>query len=83
MGFWGFGVLGFWGWTVVSSGQYYFEGSLALNDSNQKVLSIETDPPMKIITDPQGNVRVQYNGTATSLSATAAGQSPWISTPAS
>lgn len=58
-------------WTVVSSGPYYFEGSLAVNDSNQRVLSIETDPPMKVVTDPEGNIRVQYNGTATTLNATA------------
>jgi hypothetical protein len=58
-------------WTVVSPGAYYFEGSLALNDSNQKVLSIETDPPMAVFTDPQGNIRVQYNGTASALKAVA------------
>ncbi len=58
-------------WTIVSSGGYYFEGALAVNDSNQKVLGIETDPPMQVVSDQEGNIRLRYNGTESTLRASA------------
>jgi transglutaminase-like putative cysteine protease len=58
-------------WTVVSGGAYSFDGALAVNDSNQRVLSIETDPPMHVSSDRDGNIRVQYNGSAGTLRAVA------------
>ncbi len=58
-------------WYMGGSSNYTFEGMIAVNDSNQRVVSIETDPPMRLVNDTAGGLRVHYEGNATTLRAVA------------
>ncbi len=40
-----------------------FEGILAVNNSNQRVVSIETEPLMNLTSDESGEIHALYNGT--------------------
>jgi len=52
-------------WTVVSvAGNHIdFDGALIINDSNQHVLSVLTDPPMEVVAKDDGSIHLHYNGT--------------------
>ena len=58
-------------WTVDGGGNYSFEGTLAVNNSNQRVVEIITDPPMEIVQGPEGNLKVRHNGSEKTLRAIA------------
>ncbi|MEW6035747.1 MAG: transglutaminase-like domain-containing protein [Candidatus Micrarchaeota archaeon] len=49
-------------WDVESGAPYEFSGALVVNDSNQRVVSITTEPQMDVFTDENGTVRLGYNG---------------------
>ncbi len=51
-------------WTVLSpQGSHIdFDGALVLNDSNQHVVSIATEPPMDIAVKDDGSIRLHYSG---------------------
>jgi hypothetical protein len=59
-------------WDVESGAPFEFSGALVVNDSNQRVVSITTEPQMDVFTDENGTVRLKYKGSGSkSLKATA------------
>ncbi|MFH1785352.1 MAG: transglutaminase-like domain-containing protein [Candidatus Micrarchaeota archaeon] len=50
-------------WTIINTGPFEFNGSLIVNNSNQKVLSVITDPEMGVNTDDDGTIWLNYSGT--------------------
>jgi len=58
-------------WTINGSGNYSFDGALAMNNSDHRVLEITTTPAMAVVIAPDGSIRVGYNGSADILQATA------------
>lgn len=48
-------------WEIQSEGPFEFTGALVVNDSNQRVVSITTDPGAEIISR-DGNILIEYEG---------------------
>lgn len=57
-------------WTIEGEGNYSFDGALAVNNSNQRIVSITTLPKMEIVSE-KNNIRVRFNGSEKTLQATA------------
>ncbi|MEW6722325.1 MAG: transglutaminase-like domain-containing protein [Candidatus Micrarchaeota archaeon] len=49
-------------WTVESDTPFNFTGAVAVNDSNQRILSIDSAPEMDFHTDENGTVWAKYSG---------------------
>jgi len=48
-------------WEITSDGPYNFTGALAVNDSNQEIISISTEPEAGIIVDDE-TIHVRHSG---------------------
>jgi hypothetical protein len=49
-------------WTITGDGPVDFKGALAVNDSNQHIVSFELTPGVETITDSSGTLWVRYRG---------------------
>jgi len=49
-------------WNVTSDAPFDFTGALAVNDSNQRVVSVSTDPEMEVASDENGSLILHYSG---------------------
>ncbi len=49
-------------WNITSNAPFEFTGSLAVNDSNQRVVSVTTEPEMNLTVDGNGTVGLFYAG---------------------
>jgi transglutaminase-like putative cysteine protease len=49
-------------WKITGTGPFEFTGALAVNNSNQKIISFGTSPDMDVFSDDNGTVWVRYSG---------------------
>jgi hypothetical protein len=52
-------------WTVAGHAgkEFSLDGFFVINNSNQKVVNTSTTPPVGIVQDANGSIRIRYNGT--------------------
>ncbi len=49
-------------WEISTTAPYEFSGALAVNDTNQRVVSVSTEPGMEISSDENGTITLRYRG---------------------
>ncbi len=49
-------------WDITSDSPFDFTGALAVNDSNQRVVSVVTEPAMESFMDENGTIMLHYKG---------------------
>jgi transglutaminase-like putative cysteine protease len=52
-------------WEITSDAPFEFTGALAVNDSNQRVVSVTTEPEMERFVDDNGTIMLRYIGNGT------------------
>lgn len=52
-------------WEITSDAPFDFTGALAVNDSNQRVVSVATEPEMERFVDDNGTIMLHYAGNGT------------------
>jgi len=58
-------------WLIEGQGNYSFDGAIAINSTNQELIALNTSPQMVLVQDPDGNLRLRYNGSAPIIKASA------------